>query len=197
MRLSKVGWLQRFVLSFGGFWWGPPWWKMVDLHHLATDEVGWDRENVYWQFQESTTAIYPLRKGLSKTGLLQGFVLCFGGSDGGPMVTDGWYTSPGHRWGGLRQRNVSYQNYRKALPVSNHLEKGWAKLGCCRGMNTCLGTLMGPHGDRWLIGHLAADKVVPRPPPCPLASFVRWIVSAVNPFAIFKECKIISNASRA
>ena len=101
------------------------------------------------------------------------------------MVTDGWYTSPGHRWGGLRQRNVSYQNYRKALPVFNHLEKGWAKSGCCRGMNTCLGTLMGPHGDRWLIGHLAADKVVPRPPPCPLASFVRWIVSAVNPFAIF------------
>ena len=117
MRLSKVGWLQRFVLSFGGFWWGPPWWKMVDLHHLATDEVGWDRENVYWQFQESTTAIYPLRKGLSKTGLLQGFVLCFGGSDGGPMVTDGRYTSPGHRRGGLRQKNVLYDNFRRVWLV--------------------------------------------------------------------------------
>ena len=52
-------------------------------------------------------------------------------------------------------------------------------------MNTSLGTLMGPHGDRWLIGHLAADKVVPHPPQCLLASFVRRIVSAVKPFSIF------------
>ena len=36
-------------------------------------------------------------------GLLQGYVLSFGGSDGAPMVTDGRYMSPGHRRGELRR----------------------------------------------------------------------------------------------
>ena len=50
----------------------------------------------------------------SKIGFFQGYVLLFGGSEGGPMVTDGGYTSPGHIRGGLRQKNVSYDNFRKA-----------------------------------------------------------------------------------
>ena len=29
------------------FWWGAPWWQMVDINHLATDEVGWDKQMFY------------------------------------------------------------------------------------------------------------------------------------------------------
>ena len=42
------------------------------------------------------TGIYLLKKRLEKMVLLQGDVLLFGGSEGGAMVTDGEYTSPGH-----------------------------------------------------------------------------------------------------
>ena len=60
------------------------------------------------------TGIYPLKKWLSKSVVLQGYVLLFGGSEGGPMVIDGGYTSPGHIPGGLRPKNVLYDNFRKA-----------------------------------------------------------------------------------
>ena len=58
---------------------------------------------------------------------------------GAPMVTDGRYTSPGHKRGGLVQKEVLYDNFRKAWLVA----KGWAKLGCCKGLYCCLGALMG------------------------------------------------------
>ena len=57
---------------------------------------------------------YPLRKRLSKIGLLLGYVLLFGGSDGGPHG-DRWsiYVT----WTPTRlveTTNVLYDNFRKA-----------------------------------------------------------------------------------
>ena len=47
-------------------------------------------------------------------GLLQGYVSSLGALMGTPMVTDGRHMSPGHRRGGLREKNVLYDNFRKA-----------------------------------------------------------------------------------
>ena len=43
-------------------------------------------------------------------------------SCGGPMVTDGQYTSPSHRRGGLRPNNMYSDDFRKALLVFTNLE---------------------------------------------------------------------------
>ena len=59
-----------------------------------------------------------LAKRPSKIGLLEGYIL----SCGGPMVTDGQYTSPSHRRGGLRPNNMYYDDFRKALLVFTNLE---------------------------------------------------------------------------
>ena len=42
----------------------------------------------------------------------------FGGLRGSPMVPDGWYGPPGHRGGRLKQKNVSGDNFRAALPYT-------------------------------------------------------------------------------
>ena len=60
----------------------------------------------------------------SKSVVLQGYVLLFGGSEGAPMVPDGWCGPPGHRGGRLRPKNVSGDNFRVALPYTSHDEIG-------------------------------------------------------------------------
>ena len=59
------------------------------------------------------TGIYPLRKRLSKIGLLQGYVLSFRGSDGGPHG-DRWsiyVTWPQTRWVETDVEELGYSEY--------------------------------------------------------------------------------------
>ena len=83
-----------------------------------------------------------LERGWAKLDCWRGMYYRLGALMGPLMVTDGRYTSPGHIRGGLRQNDL-YDNFRRAWLVFTHLERGWAKWGCYRGMYCRLGALMG------------------------------------------------------
>ena len=49
-----------------------------------------------------------------KLGCCRGMYCCLVALMGAPMVPDGWYRPPGHMWGGLRMKNGSGENFRRA-----------------------------------------------------------------------------------
>ena len=112
-----MGLLQGYELSFGGSDGGTQanrWSIYVTWPQTRCVET---KNVLYDNFRRVWLVFIHLESGCAKWVCCRGMYCRLGALMGAPMVTDGRYTSPGHRRGGLRQQNVIYDNFRKAWLV--------------------------------------------------------------------------------
>ena len=66
----------------------------------------------------------------------------------GLSVTDGWCATPMGQHGGKNQKDLSFDDLKRAAPLFNHKKPRHATSGCLDDIFGCLGALRGLRSDK-------------------------------------------------